>query len=202
MEVVIVGAPNVGKSLFVINFTQYLGSREIQMEESSGASGLPRDRRLSFEKARRDLVSLYSPKTTQIQTMTAHVLINRQPQRLYLLDTPGINDGIAPDAAARWQIARTLERALTATTILHMIDASLVATRRRESLGAFDMAMLGWGRQLDCYGVIAHKMDRPGSHEGLRILRTQFPDVPIIPVSSITRRGYRELKLFLVRALT
>jgi GTPase Era involved in 16S rRNA processing len=201
VEVVVVGAPNVGKSLFVINFSQYLGVREIQLEENGGAPGLGKDRRLSFERARRDLVSLYSPKTTQIQVLAAHVAINRQTQRLFLLDTPGINDGVSPDASVRRQTAATLERMLAASLIFHVIDASRIGTRRREFLGAFDAALLDWGRRLDCYGVIAHKMDRPKSQEGLKLLRSQCPDVPIIPVSSITHRGYRELKLFLLRVL-
>lgn len=200
MEVVIVGAPNVGKSLLVINFSQYLGVREIQLEEAE-TEGTEKPRHLTFDRARRDLVSLHTPKTTQIQIVPVQMPVNRQPQRLLLADTPGINDGVAVDPEHRRQIALTLERLLAATVILHVIDASRGNTRRSGFLGAFDTALAEWGRQLDRYALVAHKMDRPGSHESVNLLRRQFPDIPIIPVSSVTRRGYRELKLFLLRVL-
>ena len=61
MELLIVGKPNVGKTLLMINFAAYLGLRELHLEVSEG-DGVRRSQRLTTDRARRDLVSLYAPR--------------------------------------------------------------------------------------------------------------------------------------------
>lgn len=184
----------------MINFAAYLGLREIHIEVSDD-EGRCRTQRLSLDRARRDLVSLYAPKTTALQSLMLDLPAGRHRIKLTVLDTPGIAEGISDDPAARHQLACTMERLLTAAVIFHVVDASAVGSRRPEAVGAFDAALMEFGRQREAYLVVANKMDKPGSHEGLRLFRDRYKHIPLIPVSSITRRGFRDLKVWMVRTL-
>lgn len=200
MDLVIIGRPNVGKTLLMINFAAYLGVREIRVDVQDG-EGRRASRRLGVEKARRELVSLASPKTAQVQSLAVDVPMGRHRTRIVVSDTPGIVEGIAADTRARQLAALTIERLMTAVLVCHIIDASAVHSRRLESPGAFDQALVRFGQQRVGYVLVANKMDRPGSHEGLRWIKEQYSGVSIMPVSSITRRGFRDLKLWIIRTL-
>lgn len=198
MELCIIGKPNVGKTLLLINFAAYLGLREIHLEVADD-EGFRRSQRLSLERARRDLVSLYAPKTARVQTIELELPLGRQRSRLTALDTPGIPDGIAETADRRHQVATTLERAMAADLVLHVVDASSAGTRRPEAPGAVDMALAHWGRGRAGYCLVANKMDKPGSVDGLRLLRSRFNGEVLLAASAVTRRGFRELKAWTQR---
>lgn len=198
MELLIMGKPNVGKTLLLINFAAYLGLREIRLEVRD-SEGLCRTQRFSLERARRDLVSLRAPKTTGIQTLVIDTIIGRQRTSLVAIDTVGVAEGIPGDAMERHQLAVTLERLMTADFIFHVVDASAMGLRRLESPGPFDMALTEFGRHLSYYLVVANKMDRPGSNDGYRLMKERYRGVPITPVSAVTRRGFRDLKAWMMR---
>jgi len=198
VELLIMGKPNVGKTLLLINFAAYLGLREIRLEVRD-SEGLCRTQRFSLERARRDLVSLRAPKTTGIQTLVIDTIIGRQRTSLVAIDTVGVAEGIPGDAMERHQLAVTLERLMTADFIFHVVDASAMGLRRLESPGPFDMALTEFGRHLSYYLVVANKMDRPGSNDGYRLMKERYRGVPITPVSAVTRRGFRDLKAWMMR---
>ncbi len=200
MDLIIVGRPNVGKTLLMINFAAYLGLRELRVEVPD-EDGVSRTERLSLDKARRQLVSLYAPKTTSVQAVPVDVALGRQRLRVMVLDTPGMTEGIRDQPDERRQTALTLERLMTASLIFHVIDAPAIRTRRQEPLGALDTALVEFGRKMDSYLVVANKMDRPGGHDGLKRFRESHRGVTVVPVSCLTRRGFRELKNWLMRTL-
>lgn len=198
MDLLITGRPNVGKTLLMINFVGYLGLREIRAEVLE-SDGVRRTMRLSLDRARRDLVSLSAPKTTHLQAVTVELPVGRQRTRLVLLDTPGISGQISSTSAERRQTATTLERLMTATLIFHVVDASVVRYGR---IPDFDAALAEYGRRhRHRYVMVANKMDRPGSHEGLKELKDHYKALTLVPVSSLTRRGFRDLRLWVVRTL-
>lgn len=199
MELSVVGKPNVGKTLLLINFAAYLGLRELQLEAEE--DGIRRTQRLSLERARRDLVSLYAPKTTHLQRMTLELPLGRQRPVVRAVDTPGISDGISPDPERRHQTALALEQVMVSDLVLHVIDAGAAGTRRPEAAGAFDTALAAWGKTRSGYCLIANKMDKAGSQDGLRLIKERFRGTALIPVSAVTRRGFRDLKGWAQRML-
>lgn len=200
MELLVIGKPNTGKTLLLLNLAQYLGMREICIDVGD-LDGALKTKRISLDRARRDLVSLYTPKTTQLQTMTWEMAIGRQRNALVVTDSPGILEGIHPDADYRRQLALTLERATRVMAVFHVVDASATGTRRPEAPGTFDVALAEWAASQPGYLLVANKVDKPGGLEGLRLLRERFPGTPLVPASAVTRRGFRELKGWIVRVL-
>ncbi|MCY0879868.1 MAG: 50S ribosome-binding GTPase [Firmicutes bacterium] len=200
MHLVTVGKPNVGKTLLLINFAAYLGLTELRVELPDGEGG-QQVKRLSLDRARRDLMSWSTPKTRVIQTAILEQPVGRQRLRVLAVDTPGIPEGISPNPDQRHLTALTLEWLTTAQMVVHVVDASAVHSTRPESPGAFDLALARYGHQLASYIVVANKMDKVGSAEGLRAIRDAYQDVPILPVSCITRRGFRDLKQWILRTM-
>ncbi len=200
MNLLIIGRPNVGKTLLMINLVAYLGLREIRIDVQDD-DGVRRSQRLGLERARRQLVSLEASKTIRIQAVAVDVAAGHQHARVMVLDTPGISLGISPSLDQRRQTALTLEYLLSARMIFHVMDASAVPSHRDQGPEGFDAGLMEFGRHKPGYLLVANKMDRPGSHEGLRILKDNYRDVTIIPVSSATRRGFRDLKVWILRAI-
>lgn len=200
MELCVVGKPNVGKTLLLINMAAYLGVRELHIQVADEDMAR-RSQRLSLERARRDLVSLYAPKTTSVQTISVDAMFGRQRLNFTAVDTVGVTEGIAEDAQLRHQFAIALERVTTADLVMHVVDASSVGTRRIEASGPFDAALAAWGQIRPGYLIVANKMDKPGSLDGLRLMKERYRGVAIVPVSAVTRRGFRELKGWIGRSL-
>ena len=197
MDLLLVGRPNAGKTLLMINFAAYLGVRDIRVDVTDD-DGVRRTQRLSLQRARRDLVSLETPKTIRVQTVAVDVAVGRQSVGVTVVDTPGLAPAIAADPADRRQAALILERLIGAALVFHVIDASLV---RANGLDPLDHALLQYGARRATFLVVANKVDRPGSHEGLTTLKVRAGGTTVIPVSSHTRRGFRDLRLWMVRTL-
>lgn len=198
MEALVVGKPNVGKSLFVLNFASYLGLREIRLE-AVGSDGRVLVRRLSLEDAKRKLVSHNAHKTMAAQGIDVEIASGRTPRRLTLVDTVGISEGIHHMAEIRQAMASTLARLGTADIVLHLIDSSRMGHKTIEAPGAVDEEIAAYARQLGPYIILANKIDKPGSADALSQLREHYRGTPVIAVSALTRRGFREVKSFVLR---
>ncbi|MCY0899963.1 MAG: 50S ribosome-binding GTPase [Firmicutes bacterium] len=201
MHLVTIGKPNVGKTLLLINLAAYLGLSEVRLEMPDGEGG-QQVKRLSLDRARRDLMSWSAPRTRAIQTAIIETLVGRQRIRLVAIDTPGIHEGIASHPDQRHLVALTLEWLIRAPMIVHVVDVSAVGSQRPEAPGPLDLALAQYGQRLPGYIVVANKMDKLGSLEGLRAIRDAYHEVPILPVSCITRRGFRDLKQWMLHMVT
>lgn len=200
MECIIVGKPNVGKTLLFINLAAYMGVREIRTEVSD-EEGRCRTQKLTLDRARRDLVSLNSGSTTSLQSLTIDVPIGRRRLRYTAIDTPGLPEQADPDAWVRHQMAMTLERLYQANAMMHVVDASAVNYPRPESPGPLDAALMEFGRLIAHYVLVANKMDKIEAASGLRRFKEQFHTSTVIGVSAVTRRGFRDLKTWLLDTL-
>lgn len=197
MEALIIGKPNVGKSLFLINFAAYLGARELSLAVTDD-DGVIRRRRLPFESARRQLVSPSPQKTAAVQPLECHVAAWTRAKRLLtLVDSPGIPEGIAADPATRRAVAVTLDRLDRSDLIFHILDAT--AARGQPDPETVDDEIARYAPRLKPYAILANKMDRAPADDGLRVLRARYPGCPVLPVSAVTRQGFREVKAFLLR---
>lgn len=199
-ETLVVGKPNAGKTLFVLNFLAYLGETAVSLQvlDSSGESHL---QRMPIDRARRELVAAAPHKTLQAQALSVTLTSRKAKKTLQMVDTAGVVDGIADREEVRRAMVDTLTRVQKATMILHVIDASAVGTDNLEALGPVDRELAEFGPLVGPYAILANKMDKTWADSGLRALTEEFSRTRVIPISALTRRGFREVKGFVLRHL-
>lgn len=198
---IIVGRPNVGKTMFALQFALYLGLVEARIAFAE-AGGRRWERAFSVETALADLTGAEPHRTRQLQTLRLELPARKGRRELELVDTSGLVDGIHPDAALRRAMAQTLAAVREAHMILHMIDAALAGgTDAGQAIGQVDYEVARFARSRGGYLLVANKMDLPEAARGLDRIRTEFAGHPIAPVSALCRQGFHEVKAFVYRHL-
>jgi predicted GTPase len=116
-----------------------------------------------------------------------------------VVDTAGLQAGVAPSPAERLAQAEALRRCAEAAVVLHVLDASRerLFLQPGADLSSVDQALVRWGRVRGGYVAVAAKMDRPGARVGLLTLARHLADLPLVPVSSLCGTGWTELRVHL-----
>ena len=201
-DCIIIGKPNVGKTLFAVNFAEYLGATAIAIEVYSHEPGSFTSFSSCIERARRDLVSESPHTTLNLQRVRLRIRVGKGTRDFYLTDSPGISEGIHPDVQVRKAMAQTLRRLRGCDVILHMMDASRAHRPGAiEAVTEVDFQIARYAAGRSAYAIIANKMDLPEAGAGLAFIRSAFAANTIIPVSALRRRGFREVSAFLSRAV-
>lgn len=195
-ECLVVGKVGAGKTLFVLNFASYLGLSEadITMEYPSGQIITNRFR---IETARRQLVGADLHTTKALQSIVIEVPVTKGVRRCLITDSSGLIDHIHPDMDIRQAIAQTLSAIRQADVIVHVVDSSQVGIHGAPSaLGEVDYQVAQFAQMRGGYVILANKMDLPGADRGLGRLHLELPGHKIIPVSALTKQGFKEVKAF------
>lgn len=189
----VIGRPNVGKTLFTINFAEFLGQRrlEVLFRPRDGASYT---RLYSIGQARADLVDDHPHRTLCLQSVVLHVPRGKVAWRVVLTDSTGLTDDIHPASAVRRAMADTLRQVADSVFILHVVDPAV-------PLAGVDLDILRYGRAHDGYAVLANKVDLPGRAAGALALARAAVPVTVVPVSAMTRAGFGEVRAFVRRRL-
>ncbi len=198
----ILGRSNVGKTLFLINFSRYLNLKTLKI-----LSDLPNGGRLSKEytlqEAINELVSEEPHATLYLQSILLDIPAGKGRKTLEIVDTTGLCEGIHGSKQVRMGMAQTITQIQTSEVILHMVDAS--KTNKRGSLEApsliDDEIYRFAGSRGMPYVILANKMDLPGANEGLLLLKKRFDKNLIIPISAMRGWGFKEVKRFLLRSI-
>jgi predicted GTPase len=200
-QVLVVGKPNAGKTLLVLNLAAYLGRSTIAIALRD-ADGQTRDMRWPLARARHELVSSWPHKTLTSQLVRVEVPSHKTPRTFCLVDTAAVEDGIADRADVRRAMADTLGWMTEADVVLHVVDTAALGRAVPSAFGPVDRELLEFAPLVTGYAVVASKMDQPEAGGGLRSLaRTLGSGPTLIPVSAVTRQGFREVKRFLLRHL-
>lgn len=197
-ECLIIGKPNAGKTLFLINFAEFLGARELKLVKGwRGRGGAYEEFSLTLPRARALLVSAQPHTTRELQTVEVFLPRGKGKRHVSLTDTSGLVDGIHQDESVRRAMAKTFRAIHDADFILHLIDASKVGTSGAvEGMGELDYQIARYA-PLQCrYAILANKIDLPWAGMGLMKLEKEFRDQRIFPVSALSRRGFKEVKSF------
>lgn len=122
-------------------------------------------------------------------------VVDTEDHRSFVLaDLPGLIEGAHEGVGLGHQFLRHIERT---RLIVHVIDMARIEGRDpyedymtiNNELIAYDET-LGNRPQI----IVANKMDMPGSEENLRYFKERLTnDLPIYPISAITKEGLREL---------
>ncbi|MGI6604048.1 MAG: GTPase domain-containing protein [bacterium] len=128
-DCLIVGKTHAGKTLFVLNFAQYLGLDNVDLTFKY-PNGLIEKKTYSIAKARRELVGPIPHTTRALQTVSIDLPVGKGVKRCFLTDTSGLIDHIHSDVEVRRAIAQTLGAIREADLILHLVDAAAVGGLR------------------------------------------------------------------------
>lgn len=196
---VIIGQPNVGKTLFALQFAEYLGMMKARIAFAE-AGGRRWEAAYSVAAALTDLTSSEPHHTRQLQSLTLELPAGKGTKRFELVDTSGLVDGIHPDVAIRRAMAQTLSTVREAKVILHVVDAAALGMAGAINvIGQVDYQVAQFAQMRGGYLVLANKMDLPGAVDGLARLRREFVGHPIAPISALHKQGFKEVKAFVWR---
>lgn len=198
---IIVGKTNVGKTLFFINFAEYLGIKYINLEKYN-AEGTKIYEKIHPKEAITTLVDNEPHKTRNIQAITIDFPMGKGKKKIQLIDTTGLTDDIHPNIDIRKAISQTLSKIRDSHLIFHILDAS--AAEKKELPNAFGMVdyqVAQFAQLKRGYVILANKIDLPGAEYGLKKIRQEFSGNLIIPISALYKTGFKEVKSFVVHNL-
>ena len=182
-DAVVVGRPRVGKTRFVEALSSYLGRVETSSASLPVEDPLRRGRRGD---------GVLSPVTVRDR---------RGRPWLRLVDTAALRDEIPDHAETRRAMAVSLARLQEAAIVFHLLDAAQAGRLSGYRPPLLDLEMRAYGLTRPLYVIIATKSDMPAAAEGVRRIRTRFPEDLLIAVALPNRRGLREVRrLLLVHA--
>ena len=196
---IVIGKANVGKTLFTLQFADYLGidRLEITFEEPSGKRS---SRTYDLKTAIEELSSPEPHQTRRLQRIRLELPVGKGVKRFDIIDTSGLMEGIHTDASVRRAMAQTLAAVRDADLILHLVDASRAAQDGVvRAVGEVDYQVAQFALAREGYLILANKVDLPGAERGLERIRQEFAGHPVVPISALSRQGFREVKRFVWR---
>ncbi len=180
---VIVGQPNTGKTLFLLQFAAYLGLSVLdvrRLEPEGRGTGTHRTRRL--------------------QSVEVRFPLRKSLRAVRLTDTPGLTDDVHPEAEVRRAMAAALQAFREAGLVLHMLDAARAGELgAAAAIGRIDRQIAAYASLRGPYAVLANKIDLPLARDGAEVIAREFPGRRVIPISALERLGFREVKAFVWR---
>ncbi|NLA25816.1 MAG: hypothetical protein GX878_00310 [Firmicutes bacterium] len=188
VNMAVLGAPRSGKTLFCINFAQYLGSRILNYTEESVAGR--RRGTLSPAAAREMMVFNGQRGRGVVRTFAVHLL--RQPcKRIALIDTASLKEGVPLPYLERSRLLLTLQALESAVMVLQMIDLSCNDPARLEFDEKVGRFLAAYCRRRDKLFLTAgSKADLIGDSSGRERITASGR---ILYISSLTQAGFPRL---------
>lgn len=196
MECLIVGRPNVGKTLLLITFAAHCGVEHLQLQIQP-VGGAPVVQTFSLAEARARLVSPSPHHTQHVQAVELMLPRGKGRRRFRLIDTTGLTDDIHEHADLRRAVAQTLQQLRSAAVILHVLDAAAIGRQGPDrNLPEIDRQVARYASLRHAYLIVANKMDLPWAKQGYELIRKQFAQQRVLPVSALTGAGMKDVKAF------
>ncbi|MDF2500706.1 MAG: hypothetical protein K0Q77_1420 [Anaerosporomusa subterranea] len=197
-EIVIVGRPNSGKTMFALNFANFLGVKRVDVTFRDYDDILT-CRHFSIEEAKRELCSSVAHRTLTLQTIVLRMTMGKTPIEFMLDDTCGVSEQIHPDATVRRGMAQTLKSMRYADYIFHMLDMIYWSNHPFSQSGNIDQEIYQYGLARNAYTILANKIDAPLAREHLTKIGSAFPKAKVIPISALLGAGFKEVKACVAR---
>lgn len=187
----IAGRANAGKTLFMLNFAEYLGYKELTIKLKSSDEVLKSDDISFFKKS---MVN-ENPNTTRcLQHTSIKVPALKAERHIEFIDSTGISSSIHFAQDVREGMVQTLTFLKNSCVIFHMIDAPSIANDKK--IDDIDMELYKYGRKRGSYLVLANKADLDDFNKGYQIITEEFFDVRIIKISALYKTGFNEVKKY------
>ncbi|HHV43064.1 MAG TPA: GTP-binding protein HSR1 [Firmicutes bacterium] len=193
-QCIILGKANVGKTLFAINFADYLGINELEIV-ATHPGGRTQLHLLRRDEAIERLTSTTEHETRCLQAFTIRLRKGKSEKQLLLMDSTGLIEGIHASPEVRAAMAQTISAIKDADIVLHMLDAAAVGLEGSErAIGEVDRQLCQYARLKRGYAILANKMDLPGAALGLERITSTFHGQTVIPISALKKQGFAEVK--------
>lgn len=185
--------------MFTLNFADYLGVERLDVTFEEPA-GVRRAARYTVQEAMGALSSADPHQTRCLQSIHLELPVGKGVKRFDIVDTSGLMEGIHKDAAVRKAMAQTLGAVRDAHLILHLVDAAKAGQLGvTAAVGDVDYQVAHFAQIREGYLILANKIDLPGAERGVELIRSEFSQHAVIPVSAINRQGFKEVKRFVWR---
>ncbi len=186
----VIGGPNTGKTLFTINFVEYLGHRRLTILSNGGRRARTT---LSPQAARQSLVSAREFSTRTL--MELEVRLGRGI-RLTLIDTVAISDLVHPDTSLRRAMAETVDVIRRAHVLLHLVDSEAMIRDPEGKLQAIDRAIATYASTRKGYAILVNKTDVQDGRAAFVRMKQAYPGLPVLAISALRRRGFKAVRAF------
>ncbi|MGE5593292.1 MAG: GTPase domain-containing protein [Betaproteobacteria bacterium] len=199
---VVVGRPNVGKTLLVLRLAEHLKVRTVDVTFCD-----PHGRRelktYALDAAVRDLVGPHPHQTRCLQSVVLAVPAGKGRKVVEVVDTTGLVDYIHEDPQLRKAMAQTLQALRPADLIIHVMDAAEAGRDGQTGppAGTIDRQLADFAGLRGGYFIVANKMDLPDASHGFARLQRLFSAYTVLPVSAAAKTGLREVKRHVLRNL-
>lgn len=196
LSLAVIGASGVGKTLFCINFAEYLGACSLSYTEAGGGRrgrGL-----LSTAGARRLMVGRGRRGSGVVRTFTVHPAL-KPHRRLALIDTAALQQTEPLPRRERSRLRLTLQALERADLILMLLDLSCSDPAVREFCDRAGCYLADYCRlQGKIFFTAGNKADLLTERAGKERFIAAEMDFPAI--SALTRAGFALLKEALLGA--
>ncbi|PWK15683.1 GTPase [Tumebacillus permanentifrigoris] len=190
----VIGRTNVGKTIFCINFAEFLGLQRMDVYFQL-PDGTTRQRKFDLHSARQELSGVEAHHTRSLQSISLELPRGKGMRQFKLTDSTGLTDGIHPDLEMREAMAQTLQELRHADCILHLVDAcEVMKVGGVKNLGELDLQIAEVGGRKSGYLCLANKVDLPDGQRGFKLLEKEFKGLNLLPISALYRQGFREVK--------
>lgn len=198
-EIMVVGRPNSGKTMFVLSFAQFLGLKTVNITLRDYNDVLTCEH-YSINDAKRELCSSLAHSTRTIQSISLQMVTGKTPIDFILNDSCGLAEQIHPDTSIRQGMAQTLKTMQSTDYIFHIIDL-LYWPKLSTVNGSIDQELYRYGLSRNAYTILANKIDLPVAREQLSNLSANFPQTKVIPISALLGTGFKEVKACVARSI-
>mgnify|MGYP002409534442 CR=1 FL=1 len=188
-SLLITGRTNAGKTLFLLNYAEYMGYKNIKINFKTDSRENIKEKSISYF---RDTIVSSSPYTTKSLQIAN---INLSNKNNVFIDSPAISSSISYEQSVRNGMAQTLSLIRENNLILHIIDASCILNYK--DIDDVDMAMYKLGKKRGNYIVLANKADIKGSIMGVNVLSENLVGVKIIKISALNKTGFNNVRKIL-----
>jgi predicted GTPase len=189
-QILVAGRANAGKTLFILNFAEYLGYNNLTIKFKNSLEEMAKTDHI--EEFKSSLVSDSPNSTRCLQFMSMNVPVLKGKKAIEFIDSTGISSSIHYEQEVREGMVQTLILLKENIIIFHIIDASSLPSEK--AVDEVDMELYRYGSRRGNYMVLANKMDLKGSDEGFITLSGYMKGIKIIKVSALLKSGFDDVK--------
>lgn len=194
---ILIGRANTGKTLFILNFSEYMGYKNLAIKFKSSVDEIIKNDTIYNFKNK---IVASTPNTTRcLQIASIEIPVLKGKRTVEFTDTTGLSSSIHFDQSVRDGMVQTLSLLKEDGYLLHMLDAPAVSIEN--SIDNIDIEIYRYGKRRGNYLVMANKMDLPSFSDGYKIICEEFTDVKIFKISALQKMGFDEVKKHVSRLI-
>ncbi|MBF8984502.1 50S ribosome-binding GTPase [Lutibacter sp. B2] len=189
----VIGKANVGKTLFTLNFINYLGFEKIKLTTLK-YNGVEKTQEYELEHAKNLLSSDQSYSTSSLQSVDISFPLFNKKKEIKIIDSVGLSEGIENTFKLRKAMLQTLKEIEKSDLIIHIVDLTKDDCLKPDSI---DNHIVDYGISAKKYILLANKTDLLSENRSIVRLQKKFEKQHIIPISALNQKGFHNVKTYI-----